>query len=151
MLFKERFAKLGVIFCILMLVACAKQTRTDTVHVVQQNKYEVQAQKLFAQGRYQQAANLFQRLADKPSAQQNVFRLQAAQALLQAGEDKKAKVYLGLITAVKLNTVQVNQLHLVYAQLYLNSADAEQAIKHLQLIAFPSLNKAQQLNYYESA
>ncbi|NOR80783.1 MAG: ABC transporter substrate-binding protein [Methyloprofundus sp.] len=150
MLFKERFAKLGVIFCVLMLVACAKQTRTDTVPVVQKNKYEWQAQKLFAQGRYQQAAILFQRLANKPSVQQNIFRLQAAQALLKAGDHNKAKAYLDLIVVAKLNINQVNQLHLLYAQAYLNLADADQSIKRLQLISFSSLNKLQRRNYYET-
>lgn len=149
-LLKERLAKLGLIFCILILAACAKQTRRDTVPVVQQNKYERQAQKLFAQGRYQQAAMLFQRLAKKPSAQQDVYRLQAAQALLKAGDNNKTKAYLDLIVVAKLNITQVNQLHLLYAQVYLNLTDADQSIERLKLISFSSLNKLQQRNYYET-
>ena len=147
-LFIERYATLSLVFCILILGACAKQTRTDDVRVVQQNKYERQAQALFAQGKYQQAALLFQRLANEPSAQQDVFRLQAAQVLLKVDENNKAKAYLDVIAVTKLNIKQANQLHLLYAQVYLNLADADQSIIQLQLVSFSSLNKAQRRNYY---
>ena len=151
MLFIKRYAKLSLILYFFLLVACVQQTRTEDMRVVRHNQYEQQAQQLFAQGKYQQAATLFQRLAKKPSARQNVIRLQAAHALLNAEEHGKAKAYLDLIAPAQLNVPQVNQLHLLYTQIYLNSGHAEQAINHLQLISFSSLNNTQRRSYYESS
>jgi len=148
-LFIERYAKLSLIISVFLLVACVKQTRTEDRLMARYNKYEQQAQQLFAQGKYQQAATLFQRLASKPSARQNVFRLQAAHALVSAEEYGKAKTNLDLIMPAQLNAQQVNQLHLLYAQVYLSSGHAEQAIKRLQLISFSSLNNMQRRSYYE--
>ncbi len=147
----ERYAKLSLIFCIVLLVGCATHTRTEKRTVVQQNKNEQQARQLYAQGDYQQAAILFQRLADMPSARQNVYRLQVAQSLLKIAQYSEAKGYLDAIASETLSIPQRNQLYLLYAQIFLGLGNAEQAIEQLQLVTFSSLNTQQKRNYYETS
>ncbi len=148
MLLIERCAKLGLIVYIFLLVACVKQTRPENMQV-QQSRYEQQAKKLFVQGKYQQAAILYQRLANKPAPQQNIFRLQAAEVLLKLEEHQKAKSYLGLVKTAALNIKQVNHYHLLYVEVYLQSGNADQALKHLQRVSFAALSRTQQHRYYE--
>ncbi len=145
----ERYVKLSVIMCLLFLVACVIKTKTEDLQVVKRQQYEQQAQMLYTQGRYQQAAILFQRLADKSSAQQNVYRLQAAEALLKIEQNTKAKTYLGLIAASDFSQEQGNQLNLLNVQLLINFGNAERAIARWQLMLFSSLNRVQQRRYYE--
>jgi len=147
----ERCAKLGLIVYIFLLVACVKQTRPENTQVLQQNNYVQQAKELFDQGKYQQAAVLYQHLANQPAPQQNIFRLQAAEVLLVLEEHKKAKPYLDLISPADLSIKQANHLHLLYVQMYLQSGSADQALKHLQQVSFSVLSRAQQSNYYESS
>lgn len=135
--------------CLLFLAACGK-TKTEDLRVVRRHNYAQQAQNLFAQGKYQQAANLYQRLAKKPSAQQNIYRLQAAEVLLKIDKSTRAKAYLDLISPVKLNVEQGNQLNLLYAQLYLNLSNTDQAIDRWQLISAASLNERQKPRYYQT-
>ena len=150
MLIIERYAKLSLIIYIFLLAACVRQTQTENTQILQHNHQQQQARKLFSQGKYQQAAVLYQRLANKPDPQQDIFRLQAAEVLLVLEEHKKAKSYLDLITPAGLNIKQVNHFHLLYVQIFLELANAEQALSHLQQVSFAALNRSQQRNYYES-
>ncbi|NOQ64974.1 MAG: ABC transporter substrate-binding protein [Methyloprofundus sp.] len=152
MLSKQRFTKLGFILSVTLLTACSApapmQTGVGLGQNVQSHSYEKRAQNLFLQGKYHQSAALFQRLADTPSSRQNIFRLEAAQALMQAQESVKAKRYLDLVDNTALNTKQNNRLHQLYVQYAINLGNAEQAMQHLQLISFAALSPEQQQAYY---
>lgn len=147
----QRCRVLFLVLCISLISACVIQTKVEDVRGAQKTENELQAQQSLNEGDFQQAATLFQRLAEQPSAQQNKFRLQAAKSLLRAGEHEKAESYLNLIAAEEELTIeQQNQLQLLYAQFFLSAGNAEQAITHLQLISSAQLNIQQQRAFYEA-
>lgn len=146
----QKCKRLGGVFFVILLVGCATEMRAvSPKNRVLETKNEKQAQLFLAQEKYQQAAVLFQYLAAKPSPQQDVFRLQAAQTWLKIDENNKAELYLNLISSKQLNLRQVNQLHLLYMQLYLNSNRTKDAISEIEEISRRSLNNVQQRNFYK--
>lgn len=132
----------------LLMVSCTSQTRGDRLLTTEpQNSIARQADKLYSLGEYEQAATLYQKLAERPSVQQSVFRLRAAHALFKIGFDEQSEMFADLIKPAELNLAQRNQLYLLYAQIYLNAGNAELAVNRLQLIQPSALTRDAQLEY----
>ena len=108
------------------------------------------AQQLMRSGNKKEAARIYQKLADNQSSHQNMFRLLAADSLLQSGNINEAKTYLDSIDPGKLSVQQRNQLNLLYAQINLSSGAAEQAISYLDLVPAHQLNSKDRITYHQS-
>ena len=108
------------------------------------------AQRLMRSGHNKEAAKIYQKLAGNQSSHQNMFRLLAADSLLQSGEINEAKAYLDSIDPGKISAQQRNQLNLLYAQINLSSGVAEQAISYLDLIPAHQLNSKDRITYHHS-
>ncbi len=151
MLFRRQYMRLGVFFFVLLITSCASQTKVEDPALLRQNQLAQSAQQLLAEGKYQEAVALYRQLADQPSIQQNIFRLQAAEALLKIGDDVTAKSYADLVAPATLTEVWRNRLYLLYAQIYLNVGNAEQAVSRLNLVSVMSLSAQQKHLYHEAA
>ncbi len=143
--------QLGVFFFVWLMAGCASQTGGDGTVLLQHNQLEQKAQRLLVSGKYLEAANVYRQLADKPSVRQNLFYLQAAEALLKAGDDIAAKNDADLVTPATLTEPWRNRLYLLYAQIYLQRGNAEQAVSRLNLISTVSLDFQQQSLYHQTA
>lgn len=151
MLFMKRCTELILFFCVFLMTSCASQPEVQKPLKSKAFVLERKAEQLLAEGKYPQAARLFQHLADQPSAEQNRFRLQAGQVLVELGRDNEAKAYADSIIPMALNLNQRNQLYLLYAQIHLNSGNAEQAVNRLHLIVLSALSLEQKRLYHEVA
>ncbi|MDC9728613.1 MAG: penicillin-binding protein activator [Methyloprofundus sp.] len=116
----------------------------------QTSKINPEAEKLLANKNYVQASELFLRLAKDNPQQVNFYKLQAAEAQLSAGHDEKVRELISSVDVNQLTEQQRNQLYLLFAQLYLNEGNAEQALERLQLVVTSSLITRQKRIYYES-
>jgi len=134
---------------VLLMTSCASQTRVEEPVVAVQNKQQLEAERLFSGGRYAAAARLFQSLAEIPSVNQGVYQLQAADALLQLGDDDTAKGYLDAIDVSELAREQRSHLFLLYAQFFLNAGDAEQALNRLMLVSLVDLSVKDKATYHK--
>ena len=144
----QNIIKFSLLSTLLLISACAWQTGGQDSVTSKAGAQERKAGQLFDQGNYRGAADSYQRLAQNPSARQNILRLKAAQAWLKIPEDDKAKKYLDLIAPASLNTAQLNRLYLMYAQLELNSGNVEQAQNYSKRISVFALSRAQKVEYY---
>ena len=108
------------------------------------------ANQLLADGQAQQVAQIYQRLAQTKSSDQNQFRLLAVEAFLQSGNETDAQRYLDSINANDLSSTQLNVFKLLTGQLYLNAADAEQALERFRFITPAKLNNRHKISYYQS-
>lgn len=145
MLFRRQYMRLGVVFFVLLITSCVSQTKVDDPVLLRQNQLAQNAQQLLAEGKYQEAVALYRQLADQPSIQQNIFRLQAAEALLKIGDAVTAKAYADLVAPATLTEVWRNRLYLLYAQIHLNAGNAEQAVSRLNLVSVMSLSAQQNI------
>ncbi|MBE0469556.1 MAG: penicillin-binding protein activator [Methyloprofundus sp.] len=143
----KRYIQLGLILCVILMVSCTSQSRGGRPLDSSSQSIRWQADRLYAIGEYAKAASLYQKLAEQPSGQQNVFRLQAAHALFKMGFDGQAKGYVESINSADLSLEQRNQLYLLMAQIDLSAGNAEQAINYLQLIQPFALTRDKQLEY----
>ncbi len=133
---------------VLLMTSCASQTRVEEPVVADQNKQQLEAERLFSGGHYA-AARLFQSLAEIPSVHQGVYQLQAADALLQLGDDDTAKDYLDMIDISELAREQRSHLFLLYAQFFLKAGDAEQALNRLMLVSLLDLSVKDKATYHK--
>jgi uncharacterized protein len=129
-----------------LLSACSTAPVQNQPYFEQSN----QAEALLTGGQPKQAARLYQNLADTYPAEQHQFRLMAAQALLQSGDQDTAKTYADSIEQAMLSEQQRQQLNLLYAQISLNHGNAEQALNRLNLINHDLLNNNDLKDYYRS-
>jgi outer membrane PBP1 activator LpoA protein len=141
--------KFSLLSLLLLISGCAFQTGGQDPFAGNESVEERKAGQLFAEGKYSDAARLYQRLAQQPSARQDILRLKAAQAFLKIPQDSQAKNNLDLVAADKLTGQQRNHLNLMYAQLDLNAGNTDQALQYLMHISVPSLNRAEKTTYYE--
>jgi len=146
-LFMKRYIELGLILCVALMASCTSQSRGGRSLDSGAQSISRQADQLYAIGEYGKAASLYQKLAEQPSGQQNIFRLQAAHALFKMGFDEQAKGYVESIRPADLSLDQRNQLYLLHAQIDLSAGNAEQAINRLQLIQPFALTRDKQLEY----
>ncbi len=141
--------KLSLLSVLLIMSGCALQNDWYGSAASKAGAEERRAGKLFERDHYGDAALLYQRLAQQPSARQDILRLKAAQAFLKIPRDDQARKNLNLIVVEKLTGKQSNQLNLMYAQLDLNSANAELALDHLKGVSVSSLERSEKAQYYE--
>lgn len=143
----------------LLIIGCtskptkpAKQVkRVETVEAIKPHSKDTsKAQQLMQSGNSKEAARIYQKLAVSQSSHQNMFRLLAADALLQSGNINEAQSYTDSIDPGKLSAQQRIQLNLIYAQLNLSSGAAEQAIRYLDLIPAHQLNSKDRISYHQS-
>jgi len=142
----ERWAFL----CVVLLASCASQPNASNSGQVNSQEVGYEAAQLLRNKDYGEAADLFLRLANERPLQANFFKLQAAQARFDSGQDEQAKVLADSVLVNNLSNQQRNQLQLLYAQHYLNSGDAEQAINRLNLVVYADLTQAQKQSYHEA-
>lgn len=136
---------------VFLMTSCASQIRVEDSVMVVQNKQQREAEQLFSSGRYTAAARIFQSLAEIPSVNQDIYQLQAANALLQLGRDGAAKGYLDMVNASELTREQRSLLYLLYAQYFLNAGDAEQALNRLALVSLIDLSVKHKATYHKMA
>jgi outer membrane PBP1 activator LpoA protein len=146
---KQDIIKFLLLSMLVIISGCAVQSDWDGSSAGKKSAEERKAGKLFDQGSYSDAARLYQRLALQPSPRQDILRLKVAQAFLKIPQDEQAKKSLDLVVAEKITSKQRNQLNLMYAQLELNSANAELALGHLKRVSVPSLSRSEKTQYYE--
>jgi len=135
---------------IALLAGCASQPNASNSGQVNSQEVGYEAAQLLKNKDYSKAADLFLRLAKEKPLQANFFKLQAAQARFDSGQDEQARVLADSVRVNNINNQQRNQLHLLYAQIFLNSGDAEQAIKRLHLVIYVDLTQAQRQSYHEA-
>jgi len=135
---------------IALLASCASQPNMNNSGQINAQEVGYEAAQLLQNEDYAKAADLFLRLAKEKPLKANFFRLQAAQARFDSGQDEQARVLADSVQVNSLNNRQRNQLHLLYAQIYLNSGDAERAIKRLHLVTDIDLTQVQKQSYHEA-
>jgi len=131
--------------CVVLLAGCASQP-----NVSNSQKVGYEAAQLLEKKDYGKAADLFLRLAKEQPSKANFFKLQAAQARFDSGQDEQARILADSVLVNTLNNQERNQLHLLYAQFYLNNGDAAQAIKRLHLVVDIELTQVQKQGYHEA-
>jgi uncharacterized protein len=109
-----------------------------------------QAEVLVQSGQNKEAAQLYKRLADVKSEEQNRYRLLTADAFLRANDSKQAMQYLALIDASALNYGQNQHFELLKAQIDLNQGNAETALTKLLSLQAEALNAPTKIAYYQS-
>jgi len=135
---------------IALLAGCASLPNASNSGYINSQEVGYEAAQLLQNKDYSKAADLFLRLANEKPLQANFFKLQAAQARFDAGQDEQAKVLADSVLVNNLNNQQRNQLQLLYAQIFLNNGDAEQAINRLHLVIYVDLTQAQRQSYHEA-
>jgi outer membrane PBP1 activator LpoA protein len=98
----------------------------------------------------EQMVELYQHPATTSPEQQNLQRLQAIEALIQAGDSNAAKYNADSINPAGLSPEQRPWLNLLYAQILLSSGEAEQAIESMALIQPQQLSVDNQIKYFQS-
>lgn len=93
---------------------------------------------------------LYQHPFASSSLEHNQQRLQAIEALIQAGDGANAKLHADAISPAELSSEQRAQLSLLYAQILLSFGEAEQAIESLALIQSQQLSPDNQIKYFQS-
>jgi len=146
----KQYVKLVLISSLVLMVSCTAQLKGEIPLDSRIQQLSDQAEELVAFEQYQKAAEIYQQLADKPSGQQQVFRLRAAKVFFKIGADEKAKAYADSVTPAELLVEQRNQLYLLYAQIHLNAGNAEQALNRLLLIQPYGLTREQKIEYHSA-
>jgi len=100
--------------------------------------------------RQERITELYQHPFASSSLEQNQQRLQAIDALIQAGDGTNAKLHADAISPAELSPEQRAQLSLLYAQILLSFGEAEQAIESLALIQSQQLSPDNQIKYFQS-
>ncbi len=136
-------------FPLLALITACSTTPDKQPDYAQFDKAR-EAQRFLEQGQPEQAARLYQNLANSQLGYQNQYRLLAAEAIMQSGDNAKAKRYLDKINSAKLSPTLRSQLNLLYAQLNLNIGNAERALDRLMLVVSGQLNNSKQRHYYQA-
>ncbi|MCK5872807.1 MAG: penicillin-binding protein activator [Methylococcales bacterium] len=135
------------ILCLPLLYGCSlSSVATQTFY----SSDITQAENYVRQGKHSQAAQIYQRLAQKQTPQQNQFRLLAADAFIQAGNIDQGAVYVQLINNNLLTKQQRNHLKLLQAQLDLNAGYAEMALSQLLSMQIAALDNPSRIAYYKS-
>lgn len=150
-LFLRRNAKRWAFLSIFLVASCVSQPNEGRAQYEQTMQITYEAEELLAKKNYQQASDLFLRLAQERPEQAEFFKLQAAQAQFNAGQDAKSAAIMSSVDVNQLTEQQRNQLRLLSVQLFLNDGGAEQAIEHLILVVENSLSSEQKKIYHESS
>ncbi len=138
-----------LIFCIVVssiLSACSTTPPHNQPFMEQAN----QAETLMNSGQPKEAARLYQNLAETNRPHQNQFRLLAAEALAQSGDNEKARQYADSIDPSILSPREQSELNLIYAQIDLNYGNAEQALDRLKRVYPLVLKPSTQQSYYQA-
>jgi hypothetical protein len=133
-------------FCFLSLVGCATELTKNAVD----NNQVLQAQQFMQDGRYKEAAALYQMLAKSELVQQGSFNLLAAKAFIKSGDIRSAQAHTAIINSSLLSVAQRNQLNLLSAQISLSNGQAEKALNQLSIIPVYSLNFKDKISFYQS-
>lgn len=134
------------IICVSLIAACsAKLPYSQTV--ADQTR---QAEAMMRQEQFRQAASLYHSLAIKSPAQQNQYRLLAAEALVKSGDHDSAKRYVDSIDPDRLPVPMRSLLNLIQAQISLSHGNPDYALNRLNQIAIEYLNPDQQVSFYQS-
>jgi outer membrane PBP1 activator LpoA protein len=135
---------------LLLFSGCASTTVTDAGDRAIPEQEVLVTQPLLRSDQPGQMLELYQHPATSSPEQQNLQRLQAVEALLQAGDSNAAKQNADSINPAELFPEQRPWLNLLYAQILLSSGEAEQAIESMALIQPQQLSVDNQIKYFQS-
>jgi outer membrane PBP1 activator LpoA protein len=135
---------------LLLFSGCAPTVATDTGDRVIQEQEVLVTQPLIRNDQPGQVVELYQHPPTSSPEEQNLQRLQAIEALIQAGDSNAAKHNADSINPAELSPEQRTWLNLLYAQILLSSGEAEQAIESMALIQPQQLSVDNQIKYFQS-
>ncbi len=108
------------------------------------------AERLFNQGKNQEAAIIYRKLADLDTSDRSQYQLLAADALIASGETTQGKVYVDAINATELTSSQLNHLKLLQGQVLLAKGNSTKALNLLRSVKPLSLGKRLSFTYYNA-
>jgi outer membrane PBP1 activator LpoA protein len=135
---------------LLFLSGCAPTVATDTGDRAIQEQEVLVTQPLIRNDQPGQMVELYQHPTTSSPEEQNLQRLQAVEALIQAGDGNSAKHNADSINPAELSPEQRPWLNLLYAQILLSSGEAEQAIESMALIQPQQLSVDNQTKFFQS-
>lgn len=143
------FKRLLPILLALALAGCAPQILTPTQPVQADPRIE-QAQLLFEQQLYLEAAGLYAQLAESlPQGQRDGMRLMAAEAYLKAEQPDQAEQMLLRVDSTRLAAGASQQQRLLLAELALQRNHPNRALELLQPPLDPQSDLTQQVRYHQ--
>lgn len=132
--------------CLLLFSGCASTSASSALP----EQEVLVTHPLIDNDRPEQITELYQHPFASSSLERNQQRLQAIEALIQAGDGANAKLNADAISPAELSSEQRAQLSLLYAQILLSFGEAEQAIESLALIQPQQLSPDNQVKYFQS-
>lgn len=125
---------------LLLLTGCESLPRQPSADSDPQARH---AARLFEKEQYDAAAELYQALASRATPQTRpIYELLAADSLLHAGHEDKAREILQKIDPAQLPAGLAERYHLVRAELALAAGDSEAALTELAKAGTPTDNAA---------
>jgi outer membrane PBP1 activator LpoA protein len=118
------------VFAALLLAGCGAMPSRE-----QPPEIATQAERLYADGDFQAAAQAFLDAAGARRSQRDYYRLRAAEALREEGDLARARSILAELNARKLVGDERLRLDLLQAELALDAGDALDALSHLTVPA----------------
>ncbi|HIG92136.1 MAG TPA: penicillin-binding protein activator [Methylococcaceae bacterium] len=105
------------------------------------------AEHLVNHGQFEAAAKIYQKLADKRSALQDLFRFKTINALVKSNDFSTTLIYAKNINPEHLNQDQRLYLNFLFAQINLHYHAAEKALKQLARLSPQQLTPEDQITY----
>jgi len=137
-----------------LLITLLVSLTTGCSKNLQQNNLTLQktetANHFFNQGQFQDAAEIYQKLADQKSPQQDLFRFKTIHALIKSNDIPATLIYAKNISPRHLNQHQRLYLNLLFAQINLHYHAAKKALKQLARLSPQQLNPEDQITYQKS-
>ncbi|MBT4765585.1 MAG: hypothetical protein HOO12_02400, partial [Methylococcales bacterium] len=105
------------------------------------------AEHLVNHGQFEAAAKIYQKLADKRSALQDLFRFKTINALVKSNDFSTTLIYAKNINPEHLNQDQRLYLNFLFAQINLHYHAAEKALKQLARLSPQQLTPEDRITY----
>ena len=132
--------------CLSLMAGCAAAPSQRHLYSSEAIKAETYSQ----QGQHKQAASLYQSLAETKPTYRNDYRLLAAEAYIQSGDNRSAQSLIEPINPKVLSAEQRNKLNLIIIQINLSNGETEKALTRLSVTQPYNLSTADQIIFYQS-
>ena len=132
--------------CLSLMAGCAAAPSQRHLYSSEAIKAETYSQ----QGQHKQAASLYQSLAETKPTYRNDYRLLAAEAYIQSGDNRSAQSLIEPINPKVLSAEQRNKLNLIIIQINLSNGETEKALTLLSVTQPYNLSTADQIIFYQS-
>jgi len=133
-------------FYLFFLSSCANQPTQRHQYALETFKAESFSQS----GQHKQAASLYQTLAKTKPARRDAYKLLAAEAYIQSGDNHTAQSLIDSINPAILSAEQRNKLNLVVIQINLSNGEMEKALELLNITQPYKLTSTDQITFYQS-